>query len=129
MFRFAWTLSVAAIAVLLTACGGGDNGSSSSSASSGAATTRQSSTGGGGQSAAAQGKQLFTSNCGSCHTLGDAGTNGSVGPNLDDLKPDKARVQRQVINGGGPMPSFKGRLSDAQINAVATYVSSVAGQS
>ena len=32
-------------------------------------------------------------------------------------------------NGGGPMPAFKGKLSDAQIDAVATYVSTVAGQS
>ena len=130
MFRFASALSVAAVALLLAACGGSDNGSSSGSGpSSGAASSQQSSTGGGTQSASAQGKQVFTSNCGGCHTLSNAGTNGSVGPNLDDLRPDKSVVQRQVINGGGPMPAFKGRLSDAQINAVATYVSSVAGQS
>jgi len=77
----------------------------------------------------ADGKKVFTSNCGGCHTLGDAGTNGQVGPNLDDLKPAKAVVVRQVNNGGGQMPSFKGKLSGAQIDAVATYVSSVAGKS
>jgi mono/diheme cytochrome c family protein len=84
--------------------------------------------GGGNEQASAQGKQAFTQNCGGCHTLKDAGTSGNVGPNLDDLKPDDATVQRQVTNGGGGMPAFKGRLSDAQIKAVAQYVSSVAGQ-
>jgi len=76
----------------------------------------------------AQGKQVFTQSCGSCHTLKDAGTTGTVGPNLDDLKPDEATVQRQVTNGGGVMPAFKGQLTDAQIKAVSQYVSSVAGQ-
>jgi cytochrome c551 len=87
------------------------------------------STGGGGtQQAAAEGKQVFTQSCGGCHTLKDANTTGTVGPNLDDLKPDEATVARQVTNGGGPMPAFKGQLTDAQIKAVAQYVSSVAGQ-
>ena len=86
------------------------------------------STGAGAPQANAQGKQVFTQSCGSCHTLKDAGTTGTVGPNLDDLKPDEATVQRQVTNGGGVMPAFKGQLTVAQIKAVAQYVSSVAGQ-
>ena len=73
------------------------------------------------------GKDIFVANCGSCHTLKDAGTKGNVGPNLDQLSPDLSRVQRQVINGGGVMPAFKGTLTPAQITAVAKYVSSVAG--
>jgi cbb3-type cytochrome c oxidase subunit III len=72
------------------------------------------------------GKDIFVANCGSCHTLAAAGTSGKVGPNLDGLKPSFARVQRQVINGGAVMPAFKGRLTDAQIKAVAKYVSSSA---
>jgi mono/diheme cytochrome c family protein len=67
-------------------------------------------------------------NCGSCHTLADAGTSGNVGPNLDQLKPAESIVQHQVINGGGAMPAFKGQLTPAQITAVAKYVSSVAGK-
>jgi cbb3-type cytochrome c oxidase subunit III len=74
------------------------------------------------------GKDIFTANCGSCHTLKDAGTSGTVGPNLDQLKPPFAIVQHQVINGGGAMPAFKGTLTTAQITAVAKYVSSVAGK-
>jgi cbb3-type cytochrome c oxidase subunit III len=82
----------------------------------------------GGGATATSGKDIFSANCGSCHTLADAGTSGTTGPNLDDLKPDFARVQHQVINGGSIMPAFKGQLTDAQIKAVAKYVSSSAGK-
>jgi len=75
------------------------------------------------------GKQVFTSaGCAGCHTLQDAGANGNVGPNLDQLKPSKAVTAHQVEVGGGAMPAFKGQLSAAQIEAVAEYVSSSAGK-
>jgi hypothetical protein len=54
---------------------------------------------------------------------------GSIGPNLDDLKPNEATVKNQVRNGGGGMPAFGGRLTDAQIKAVAQYVAQSAGKS
>ena len=78
--------------------------------------------------ASTSGKDIFVANCGSCHTLADAGTTGNVGPNLDQLKPPEKIVEHQVINGGGAMPAFKGTLTAAQIMAVAKYVSSVAGK-
>ena len=69
------------------------------------------------------GKAVFTSaGCSGCHTLKDAGATGNVGPNLDQLKPSEAAVEHQVINGGGPMPAYKGQLSDAQIKNVSAYV-------
>lgn len=74
------------------------------------------------------GKGIFTANCAQCHTLADAGTTGTVGPNLDQAKPPKALVVDRVTNGMGAMPSFKGSLSPAQIQTVADYVSSVAGR-
>jgi len=74
------------------------------------------------------GKKIFQAECASCHTLKDAGTHGTIGPNLDQLKPPQAIVERQVTNGGAVMPAFKGKLSPAQITAVAKYVSSVAGK-
>jgi mono/diheme cytochrome c family protein len=84
---------------------------------------------GGGKTAAPNGKQVFMSaGCSGCHTLKDAGSTGNVGPNLDQLKPSEPTVAHQVETGGGAMPSFKGRLSPAQIQAVAKYVSSVAGK-
>ncbi len=77
---------------------------------------------------AAAGKTVFTANCGGCHTLKDAGTSGAVGPKLDEVKPDAAKVTDRVTNGKGVMPPFKGTLSDADIANVAAYVSSVAGK-
>ena len=74
------------------------------------------------------GKQIFITKCGGCHTLKDAGTSGTQGPNLDLLKPSFAVAKNQVINGGGIMPAFKGVLTDAQINAVAKYVADHAGK-
>jgi len=92
-------------------------------------TTASSGGGGGGASASAAGKKVFESaGCATCHTLKDAGSTGMIGPNLDQLKPAKAAVQKQVTNGGGAMPAFKGQLSQQQIDDVATYVSSVAGK-
>lgn len=73
------------------------------------------------------GKSIFTANCALCHTLADAGTTGTIGPNLDDSKPSKETVVDRVTNGKGAMPSFKDSLDPAQIDAVADYVSSAAG--
>jgi cytochrome c6 len=72
----------------------------------------------------AAGKVIFTgsSGCSGCHTLKDAGAHGTIGPNLDQLKPPEARIVTQVENGGGPMPAFKGQLSAKQIQDVAAYV-------
>jgi cbb3-type cytochrome c oxidase subunit III len=74
------------------------------------------------------GKAIFSSQCSSCHTLKAAGATGTIGPNLDQLKPSLARAQRQVTNGGSVMPAFKGKLTQAQIDAVAKFVSSSAGK-
>jgi len=75
------------------------------------------------------GAKVFASaGCAGCHTLNAANASGNVGPNLDDLQPDFATVQQQVENGGGGMPSFSGDLSQAEIDAVARYVSQSAGQ-
>jgi mono/diheme cytochrome c family protein len=71
----------------------------------------------------AAGKAVFASaSCGGCHTLKAAGASGKVGPNLDDLKPSYDAVLHQVEVGGGPMPAFKGKLSDKQIQDVSAYV-------
>ncbi|MGN6797614.1 MAG: c-type cytochrome [Gaiellaceae bacterium] len=77
---------------------------------------------------ATAGKAVFTSaGCTTCHTLKDAGSHGTIGPDLDQLKPPEARIVTQVENGGGPMPAFKDQLSAKQIQDVAAYVSSAAG--
>jgi mono/diheme cytochrome c family protein len=111
--------------------GGGESAASSggSSSSGGGGTTTSESSGGGGGGASDQGKLIFTQSCGTCHTLADAGTNGQVGPVLDDVKPDKKRVLAALKKGGigsGTMPANLVTGKDA--DAVAEYVSSVAGK-
>ena len=75
----------------------------------------------------ARGKTLFTTGavpaCAVCHTLKDAGTEGAIGPVLDELQPDAARVARALKDGIGSMPSFKATMSEEDIAAVSLYVS------
>ncbi len=74
-----------------------------------------------------KGKALFVTNCGGCHTLADAGTSGTVGPNLDDLKPDYQAATAQITNGGGVMQSYKGQFTTQQIADLAAYVVTATG--
>jgi len=74
------------------------------------------------------GKKIFQSQCASCHTLKAANATGTIGPNLDQLKPSEPGVEHQVEVGGGPMPAFKGKLTDAQISAVSKFVADNAGK-
>ena len=79
-------------------------------------------------------KELFVVNCGSCHTLDKAGTDGIVGPNLDDLlgaTPDPAanvpRVESAILEGRqGRMPA--GILQGSNATEVSEFVAQVAGQ-
>ena len=77
------------------------------------------------------GKKLFTAGavpaCALCHTLKDAGSEGAVGPVFDDLKPNAARVKKALYDGLGAMPSYKATLTEAQIDALAYYVSKASG--
>lgn len=75
----------------------------------------------------AEGKSVFASaGCASCHRLRDAGSTGTVGPDLDRAEPPRSLVIARVSTGQGAMPSFEGQLSVEQIEAVADYVSSMA---
>jgi mono/diheme cytochrome c family protein len=83
----------------------------------------------GGGGAAAEGKLIFTQNCGTCHVLQDAGTSGQVGPPLDPIKPNKQRVLAAIEKGGtgsGTMPA--NIVTGKEAEAVAEYVASVAGK-
>ncbi len=77
-----------------------------------------------GKGGKADGKAIFASaGCATCHALAAAGATGTVGPNLDDAKPSVATAIERVTQGKGAMPSFKGQLTDAEIRAVAEFVS------
>jgi mono/diheme cytochrome c family protein len=96
-------LLIAVLAFAFAGCGGG-------------------STGGGG---AKTPEETFAGTCGSCHTLAAAGTSGTFGPNLDELKPDIARVQAAIEAGPGGMPA--GLLEGDKAEQIAAYVANSAG--
>jgi mono/diheme cytochrome c family protein len=91
-----------------------------------------------GQADLANGKKVFQASCGGCHTLADAGTHGTIGPNLDDaavgdrmsnLNPSsfEALVRNQISepDPDGKMPA--NIVTGADAEDVAAYVASVAG--
>ena len=111
---------VASVAGVEGGGGGTEAGGGTTTGGGGGGTTTGESEGGG---EAADGEAIFAeAGCGGCHTLEAAGTNGSVGPNLDDSKPPKELVVDRVTNGQGAMPAFKDSYSPEQIEAVADYV-------
>lgn len=76
----------------------------------------------------AAGKKIFQqAGCAGCHTLADAGATGTVGPNLDQAKPDYRLATARVTFGKAAMPPFKGQLTDQQIADVASYVVKTTG--
>ncbi|CAB3947701.1 hypothetical protein LMG6001_01639 [Achromobacter insolitus] len=75
------------------------------------------------------GRALFvgaTPACALCHTLNDAQTSGAIGPKLDEIKPDAARVETAIRNGIGQMPAYT-TLSDKEIEVLSTYVAKATG--
>ena len=69
------------------------------------------------------GSKIFAkAGCVGCHTLAAAHATGTVGPNLDQAKPDYRLVTARVTLGKGVMPKFQGQLSDQEIADVASYV-------
>jgi mono/diheme cytochrome c family protein len=72
------------------------------------------------------GKAFFQESCGGCHTLKAAGTEGTVGPNLDSVKPSVERVQTAIRLGPGPMPERI--LQGKREQQVAEFVADNAGR-
>ena len=60
--------------------------------------------------------------CGVCHVLQTAGSEGQIGPNLDLLKPNMPQIIAAVTNGIGVMQAWEGILTYEEIEAVAYYV-------
>ena len=73
-----------------------------------------------------EGKQLFQKDavppCAICHALADAGSAGSIGPDLDELRPDYDQIMAALHDAPGAMPSFVDSLSEEQMEAVAAYI-------
>src|SRR5918999_2496995 len=97
--------------------------------------------GGGGGGGGTDGKTLFTdaaepTACGSCHTLADAGTTGTTGPNLDDtlagqseeeIRESIVDPEAQITEGFQPglMPRYGDSLSEEQVDALVQYLTEV----
>ena len=60
--------------------------------------------------------------CGTCHTLQASGSEGQIGPNLDELNAQIPQIIYSVTHGIGVMPAWEGILSYEEIEAVAYYV-------
>jgi len=60
--------------------------------------------------------------CGVCHTLEAAGSEGQIGPNLDQLNAQIPQIIYSVVNGIGVMPAWEGILTKEEIEAVAYYI-------
>jgi mono/diheme cytochrome c family protein len=110
----ALVLVALAVGLGVAACGGGDDGDSTTTEEAAEETT-------------AVGREVFVANCGTCHTLSDAGTSGAIGPSLDDAGLSAETVEAQVRSGGGGMPAFEDTLSDEEITEVAAYVAAASG--
>ena len=92
-------LAVLASAAVVTACGTTDdseNTENGDTQSTPAAQAEEQPL----DAQAEQGRDLFVDNCGTCHTLDAAGTQGSIGPNLDEAQVDEAEVLEVIANGG-----------------------------
>lgn len=87
------------------------------------------------------GREIFVAaGCGSCHAFSDAGTTGNVGPSLDELASSAGEqgqgspeeyVQQSILDPdavtaegfqSGVMPSYEGRLSEKQVQALSEYL-------
>lgn len=71
------------------------------------------------------GAQLFDLNCSGCHALGGSGS--PPGPNLAASRPSEDEIVGMVANGGVGMPSYRDKLTNAQIAAIAKYVERTLG--
>jgi mono/diheme cytochrome c family protein len=120
-------LALAIGALFVAGCGGGGSSSGSTGTDTATAETKPAAD----AEAMETGAAVFEQQCASCHKLAAAkATFGTYGPDLDQLKPDQATVEKQVTEGGGIMPAFgkDGLLSATEIEAVASYVAAEAGK-
>jgi mono/diheme cytochrome c family protein len=74
----------------------------------------------------APGREAFVRNCGACHRLTAAGTSGTFGGDLDEVRPTRQAVLQAIADGPGTMPAAL--LTGADAKAVAAYVARVAGR-
>ena len=82
--------------------------------------------------AAARGAQTYAIQCAACHAADGTGDRLQGAPNLTDAiwlyGGDRATIRESIFNGrAGVMPAWEGRLSEAEIAALAVYVHALGG--
>lgn len=94
---------------------------------------------GAGKAGGPLGRRVFNgaAGCGSCHVLSDAGTTGTIGPNLDRSLPGRSRafIRESIVDPNatiakeyteGVMPAdYEGRLSERELEALIAYLADV----
>lgn len=73
------------------------------------------------------GRELFRTFCGGCHTLAEAQTAGTKGPNLDRERPDCEDALEAMRGGEDDMPSLARALTSEQMMKIAVYVAQATG--
>jgi mono/diheme cytochrome c family protein len=72
---------------------------------------------------AAGGRVFVRAGCGSCHTVASVRAKGRSGPDFDTSEPlDRGQIHRELNRGVGGMPSFRGRLTAREEEAVTEFV-------
>lgn len=124
--RLAAALLAAVAALALAGCGGAEEVQPLPEGVTGTtppAATTETQPESGGEGDAAAGEDVYASaGCGSCHVLAAAGSSGTIGPNLDETRPELDLIVERVTNGASPMPAFKDQLTEQQIRDVAAFV-------
>ena len=124
--RGATLVAALALAMVPAACGGDEEAQRDTGTAGDAQTPGQPNSGQGEATAGDDGRGLFASTCASCHTLAAADAGGQIGPNLDELQPDRERVLEAIRTGPGTMP--ENLYEGTQAETVAEYVAQNAGQ-
>ena len=132
LVRIITPIATALVLVFMAGCGGDDAATTEEPAAEQTAAAEETPAGeetpaAGGEADTAQvaAEERFVNTCGACHVLSAAGTNGRVGPNLDELAPDVDTVLTAIRVGPGAMP--ENILDGEEARAVAEYVAANAG--
>jgi cytochrome c6 len=118
MRRASFPIAALAVAGALAGCGGGGEGGDTAGPGGGGTVEQP-------KGDLIAGRDAFLigtePRCASCHTLADAGTTGTIGPNLDQLKPTFEQVLAAMEQGPGAMPKFPEVSMEVKEN-IAAYV-------
>jgi mono/diheme cytochrome c family protein len=136
--RIVVALLVALLALAVVGCGGGEEaGPTAETVETTGGTDTEETTEENGETEETEpagegdpeaGREVFDAQgCGGCHVLEEAGSSGTIGPNLDEAQPSFDEALAQIRDGGGGMPAFGEQLSEEELNNVTAFVVEASG--